>query len=140
MNIIEKSLAIALEAHTGQVDKASRPYILHPIRVMSKMNNEIEMSVAILHDVIEDSSLTLEMLKDKGISKEAIEALQHLTKKPNEPYDDFIERVMKNELAVKVKIEDIKDNMNMSRLKTITEKDIQRVHKYHRALRKLLRR
>ena len=138
MSIIEKSLAIALEAHTGQVDKANQPYILHPIRVMNKMNNEIEMSAAILHDVVEDSSLSFEQLQEKGISKEVVEILRHLTKSRKESYDEFIERVMKNKVAVKVKIEDIKDNMDINRLPNVTEVDLNRLQKYHRALKRLM--
>ena len=138
MSIIEKSLAIALEAHTGQVDKANQPYILHPIRVMNKMNNEIEMSAAILHDVVEDSSLSFEQLQEKGVSKEVVEILRHLTKPRKESYDEFIERVMKNKVAVKVKIEDIKDNMDINRLPNVTEVDLNRLQKYHRALKRLM--
>ncbi len=138
MSIIEKSLAIALDAHTGHVDKANQPYILHPIRVMNKMNNEIEMSVAILHDVVEDSSLSFEQLQAKGISKEVVEILRHLTKSRKESYDEFIERVMKNKVAVKVKIEDIKDNMDINRLPNVSEVDLNRLQKYHRALKRLM--
>ena len=138
MSLIEKSLKIALKAHTGQVDKANQPYILHPIRVMNEMNNEIEMSAAILHDVVEDSSLSFEQLQEKGISKEVVEILRHLTKSRKESYDEFIERVMKNKVAVKVKIEDIKDNMDINRLPNVSEVDLNRLQKYHRALKRLM--
>ena len=121
MNLIEKSLTIALQAHAGQVDKANQPYILHLIRVMTRMSNEVEMSAALLHDIVEDTSLTFDQLLEKGIPEEVIEILRHLTKSQTETYDEFIERVMKNKVAVKIKIEDIKDNMNINRLPNLSE-------------------
>jgi (p)ppGpp synthase/HD superfamily hydrolase len=138
MNLIEKSLTIALQAHAGQVDKANQPYILHLIRVMTRMSNEVEMSAALLHDIVEDTSLTFDQLLEKGIPEEVIEILRHLTKSQTETYDEFIERVMKNKVAVKIKIEDIKDNMNINRLPNLSEADLNRIKKYHRGLKKLM--
>jgi len=137
MDIIEKSLEIALKAYSGQRDKAGKTYILHPLRIMSKMDSEYEMSVALLHDVIEDSDYSREDLLAEGIPFEVVEAVQLLTKIDGETYEQFIERVIGNALAVKVKLADIEDNINVLRLESVGEKDLERVAKYHNAWKKL---
>ncbi len=137
MDLIEKSLSIALQAHSQQIDKAGNPYILHPLRIMEKMDTEEEMCVAILHDTIEDSPLTAESLLDAGIPSNIVEAVQVLTKTDGEDYQQFIQRVLKNELAVKVKKADIQDNLNVLRLDTLTDDDLERVRKYHKAWKRL---
>lgn len=134
MSNLEQAIAVATKAHTGQVDKAGQPYILHPLRLMFKFEAEIEMIVAVMHDVIEDSAFTQGDLKKLGFSDEVVEAIDCLSKRQGEAYDSFILRVSKNNLARKIKIEDIKDNLNLSRLKTISDKDLRRAAKYHRAL------
>jgi len=131
---LEQAIAVATKAHAGQVDKAGQPYILHPLRLMFKFEADIEKIVAVMHDVIEDSGLTQDDLKKLGFSDEVIEAIDCLSKKNGEGYDSFILRVSKNNLARKVKIEDIKDNLDLTRLNRITDKDLQRVEKYYRAL------
>ncbi|ABD82121.1 hypothetical protein [Saccharophagus degradans] len=134
MSNLEKAIAVATKAHAGQIDKAGQPYILHPLRLMFKFEAEIEMIVAVMHDVIEDSAFTQDDLKKLGFSNDVIEAIDCLSKRNGEDYNSFILRVSKNELAKKVKIEDIKDNLNLTRLKIITDKDLRRAEKYHRAL------
>jgi len=134
---IDKAIKIALEAHFGQVDKGGKPYILHPLRLMMKFQNETEMIVAVLHDVIEDSDYSIDDLKKTGFPNEVTDALECLTKKNQEKYDDFILRIISNSLAKKIKIEDIKDNLDFTRLTTIGEKDLVRITKYHRALKYL---
>ena len=133
MHILEKAINIALEAHRGQVDKAGKPYILHPLRLMNDLESEIEMISAVLHDVIEDSHLTAEDLKKEGIPDEAIEIIKCLTKRSNESYEDFIKRISMNKKAANVKIKDIKDNMNIARLDSVNQKDLDRLAKYHKA-------
>ncbi len=133
MNLIEKSLEIALEAYSGQYDKAGKIYILHPLRIMSKMKTEEEMSAALLHDVIEDSRITAEDLLKHGIPENIVEAVQYLTKKNGESYDAFIERVLLNKLATKIKKADIEDNINVLRLNSVNVKDLERIAKYHKA-------
>ncbi len=137
MSLIEKALAIALEAHKGQVDKAGKPYILHPLRLMTGLEDEIEMIAALLHDVIEDSDITAEDLKRAGIPEEVIEIIGYLTKQTGEDYDDFIERISNHRKASRVKIKDIEDNMDISRLETIGEVDLARLAKYHKAVKHL---
>lgn len=133
-NPIEAAVRIAIKAHSGQVDKAGQPYILHPLRLMLKMENETEMIAAALHDVLEDSDYTPEELLNEGIPYEAVECIRHLTRNTNETYENFIHRVTGNTHAVKVKIADLEDNMTISRLNRLTQKDLDRLMKYHKAL------
>lgn len=131
MSLIEKSLTIALRAHAGITDKAGQAYILHPIRIMAKMTTDIEMSAALLHDVIEDSDITAADLLVEGIPSEVVEAVLCLTKQLDEDYLDFVLRAKQNAIARKVKMADIEDNINVLRLAKLTEKDLARVAKYH---------
>jgi (p)ppGpp synthase/HD superfamily hydrolase len=137
MELIEKSLHIALRAYAGKTDKAGREYILHPLRVMAKMKNDLEMSAALLHDVIEDSDITAEQLLAEGIPAEVVEAIQYLSKNENENYQDFVARAKKNKIAAKVKIADIEDNIDVLRLSSLDENDLARIKKYHSAWRLL---
>ena len=137
MSTLEKAIELATKVHFGQKDKAGQPYILHPLRLMFKFETEVEMMVAVMHDVVEDGDLSLEFLKDQGFSSEVVEAIDSLTKRRDESYEIFISRVSKNKLAKKVKIEDIKDNMNLVRLRNVDDEDLRRVGKYHKALKVL---
>jgi len=135
---IDKALEIAVQAHIGQVDKAGKAYILHPLRLMNQFIDEDLMIISILHDVVEDSDFTLKDLVDTEFSPIIIDAVDCLTKRENEEYANFIERVLTNPLAIKVKIADIKDNLNISRLcQPLSEKDIDRLKKYQIALLRL---
>ena len=136
--ILDRAKAIATSAHEGQMDKAGKPYIEHPMRVMN-MGKTIEEKIAgVLHDVVEDSDWTFEMLEKEGIPKDVMDALRCVTKlSEDEDYDHFIERVKTNPLAVKVKLNDLKDNMDITRLGEVTEKDLGRLNKYIRAYRQL---
>ena len=136
--ILDRAKAIATSAHEGQVDKVGKPYIEHPMRVMN-MGKTVEEKIAgVLHDVVEDSDWTFEMLEKEGIPKDVMDALRCVTKlSEEEDYDHFIERVKTNPLAVKVKLNDLKDNMDITRLGEVTEKDLGRLNKYIRAYRQL---
>lgn len=131
--MLNKAIEIATCAHTGQVDKAGAPYILHPLRVMLTRDNEIERICAILHDVIEDTDITFADLRNEGFSEEVITVLDCLTKRDGEAYDDFIDRVLINETACRVKLADLCDNMDLSRIENPTEKDKERLEKYKKA-------
>lgn len=138
MSTLERAIQIATEAHKGQLDKSGRDYIGHPLRVMAMGKTEDEKIVGVLHDVIEDTDWTFEMLEAEGFSREVIEALRCVTKlAENENYDDFIERVRKNPLAVAVKINDLTDNMDIRRLPYLSDKDVKRLKKYLKAYKKL---
>ena len=136
--ILDRAKAIATSAHEGQVDKAGKPYIEHPMRVMN-MGKTVEEKIAgVLHDVVEDSDWTFEMLEKEGIPKDVMDALRCVTKlSEDEDYDHFIERVKTNPLALKVKLNDLKDNMDITRLGEVTEKNLGRLNKYIRAYRQL---
>ncbi|MTI96564.1 MAG: HD domain-containing protein [Firmicutes bacterium] len=131
--MLNKAISIAALAHAGQVDKGHSPYILHPLRVMLAMNTELERVCAVLHDVIEDSTVTLDDLRQEKFSEEVIETLSVLTKRQNEDYDAFIDRVLMNETACRVKLADIEDNMDLNRIPNPGEKDRARLKKYKAA-------
>ena len=135
--LLEKAISIALSAHCGKTDKGGNPYILHPLRIMLSMDTDEEKIVALLHDIVEDSPTTIKQLREEKFSNKIVAAVSLLTKKENQPYDDYILAIKKNPLATKIKLADLKDNMNTSRLKKITEKDKLRIKKY-RAAYKLL--
>lgn len=135
--MLDKAIKIAVEAHRGQVDKGGEPYILHPLRLMLKMATEDERICAVLHDVVEDSSITFEDLKTEGFSAAVIDALRCLTKEQKEEYGHFVERIMQNMLAAAVKLADLYDNMDLTRIKEPTKKDYERVEKYKAAAKQL---
>lgn len=137
MNIIDKSLEFAVKAHLGQQDKVGKAYILHPLRIMAKMETEEEMAVALLHDVIEDSDFQAGDLLSEGIPETVVDAVECLTKRKGEGYETYLERVMGNRLAVKIKKADIEDNLNILRLSTVTNRDLERIKRYHQAWWKL---
>nr|WP_228779073.1 GTP pyrophosphokinase [Methylobacter sp. BlB1] len=132
---MDTAISISSRAHAGQIDKAGQPYILHPLRVMFKFQSEHERIVAVLHDVIEDSEISLDDLKKLGFSTTIIEAIDCLTKRGGETYEEFISRVSLNDLAKKIKIEDIKDNMDLTRIDSVNDIDLARIKKYHQALK-----
>jgi (p)ppGpp synthase/HD superfamily hydrolase len=133
MATLEDAVSIAAQAHRGQKDKAGDPYFLHPLRMMLRMNSEAEMIAAVLHDVVEDSDWTLEQLRDKGFSEDVLQAVDCLTHRNGEPYEEFIRRAQQNPIARQVKIADLEDNMNIQRIHEITAKDLERLAKYHRS-------
>lgn len=135
--MLNKALMLSYMAHKDQVDKGGSPYYLHPIYVALNVNSEDEKIVALLHDIIEDTDITLDDLKSEGFSDEIINAVDAITHR-DESYEIYIQKVKTNAIATVVKIADIKHNMDTSRLKKITEKDIKRVEKYKKALAYLL--
>lgn len=132
-NLLELAIQIALEAHAGQKDKAGEPYIMHPLRVMMVMETDEERMVAVLHDAVEDSALTLDNLRKAGFSPKVIESVDSLTRRNDDTYEQFIEKI-KEPLARKVKIADLCDNLNVGRIPNPTEKDFERLEKYKKAL------
>ncbi len=138
MGAIDRAIALAHQAHAQQVDKAGKPYIDHPLRVMAKMATWQEKIVAVLHDAIEDSDLTLADLHSAGFPPEVVEAIAAITKNEGEDYETYLQRVMGNAIAIKVKIADMTDNMDMSRIPHPTDKDWQRLAKYQQILPQLI--
>lgn len=131
---IELAISIALEAHKGQKDKGGNPYILHPLAVMNRLETIEEKIVAVLHDVVEDTDVTLSQLRGYGFSEEIVEAVSLLTKSEEDSYEEFIEKTLENRISRSVKIADIKENMKIERIKQPTENDYKRLEKYRNAL------
>lgn len=132
MNYLDKAIQIASNVHSNQTDKAGKPYILHPLRVMFKMDTEPEMIVAVLHDIMEDcKGITAYYLEKEGFHEEIVNTLIILNKHNYINYKDYIYAVAKDPIARKVKLVDIEDNIDALRLKTIEDKDLQRIKKYH---------
>ena len=130
MATLERAIAIAAAAHAGQVDKAQAPYILHPLRVMLRMATDAERIVAVLHDVIEDSDVTLEQLGAEGFSPQTLSAIEALTKRPGESRLQAAARAALDPIARAVKLADNAENMDMSRIAHPTEKDVARLQEY----------
>ena len=134
---LERAIEIAVSAHKGVKDKGGNPYILHPLRVMLSLNSEEEKIVGVLHDVVEDAEdWTFEKLQDEGFSTQILEGLQSVTKtSEDENYDEFVQRAFANAIGRQVKIADIKDNLDVTRLDILTEKDVKRLQSYKKSLK-----
>ena len=132
--MLELALSIATKAHRGQFDKAGIDYIEHPIFVASQVDSEEEKAVALLHDVIEDSSVTAEELLNAGLPETVVTAVQILSKKKGQDYQTYLKTVKSNPLARVVKLADLKHNSDLLRLETITDKDLERLEKYKKAI------
>lgn len=135
MSYVEKALEIATKAHEGQYDKSGVPYIEHPKHVAEGVHGDIAKATAYLHDVIEDTDVTVDDLRREGIPEEVIEAVVVMTHGKHESYFDYIRRLRKCPIAREVKIADLKHNSDTSRVKRPTPRDIARTAKYKRALR-----
>lgn len=137
--MLARALEIAYQAHKGQKCAYGEEYILHPLRVMSGARTEEERIVAILHDVVEDTSVTLDDLSKEGFSENVIKAIDLLTHRDEDSYDEYLEKIAisGSTLAVTVKILDLIDNINPLRLPEIGDKEITRIRKYHKAYQRL---
>ena len=138
-DLLPVAIALAVEAHGGTIGKDGMPYILHPLRLMMKADGYAEQIVAVLHDAVEDTALTLQELADRGFPEEIVSAIEAVTKKPGEDYEAFIERIAADPLAARVKLLDLYDNVDLTRLAEVGETDLQRVAKYHRTIARLER-
>ena len=132
--LILRALEIARKAHIGQVDKAGAPYINHPIKVASMVDEPDEKMVAYLHDVVEDTDVSLEDLRKEGFDETVIVAIDCITHREGEPRDEYLERVKSNRLARVVKLADLKHNSDISRIPNPTEKDYARRDRYLREI------
>jgi (p)ppGpp synthase/HD superfamily hydrolase len=141
-SVVEKAIALALQAHAGQVDKVGAPYILHPLRVMAEMTRDVERIAAVLHDSVEDSDgrVTFDTIAAIGAPPEAIEAIRVLTRTDDgseAAYAAYIDKVAANPIARRVKLADLKDNLDTRRLPQVTERDAARLSKYLKTYAKL---
>lgn len=139
-DLLATAIAIARQCHAQQWDKAGQPYIDHPLRVMKAGQTLAEKIVGVLHDTVEDSELTLTELAEAGFPEEIVMAIEAITKRQHEPYDHYLDRVMANPIALRVKIADMTDNMDISRIAHPTDKDWARLNKYERILPRLQQR
>ena len=135
---LARAIEIATEAHSGQFDKGGKPYILHPLHLMGQLMFDTQLAtIAVLHDAVEDSHWTLNDLSASGFSPRVINALILLTHDKSFSYEMYIESICTNYDAIRVKRKDLEHNSDITRLKGITEKDLARVEKYHRAFMRL---
>jgi (p)ppGpp synthase/HD superfamily hydrolase len=135
MSSLERAIAIAAEAHAGQVDKAGAPYVLHPLRMMLAVATPQERIVAVLHDVCEDCpGWSFERLREEGFSPEIVAALDSVTKREGEAYPDFVRRAAANPIGRSVKLADLRDNCDLSRIASPTADDLRRIEKYREAI------
>ena len=139
MPTLEDAIILATDAHRGQKDRNDEPYIMHPLRVAAQLWGYDERMVAVLHDVVEDTEVTLDQLRHAGYPEHIVAAVDAISKKKdaNEPYSSYIRRVKANPLATRVKIADLRDNANLGRLPKVLASDLARLDRYNRALQYL---
>ena len=145
MSSLERAIALAATAHEGQTDKAGQPYVLHLLRVMmaqttgdmTKRASRPAMIAAVLHDIVEDTGYTFEDLREEGFSREVVTAVEHLTRQDGESYTEFAERAASHPVARVVKLADLEDNMDITRLPEVSDRDRKRLAKYHQAWSRL---
>ena len=137
-HMLDRALRLAVQVHSGHADRGGRPYLLHVLQVVCACKEDLDAAVlAALHDVVEDSTLTLKDLREQGFSQAVVEGVDALTRRDGEAYEDAIERVAKHPLARKVKIADLESNMDVRRLSQVTATDIGRLERYTKAWRRL---
>lgn len=134
-----KAMVLAFEKHKNQKDKSGLPYIHHPLHVAEGMDTEEGCIVALLHDVMEDTPTTMDDLREFGLSDSVLEALELLTHREEDDYTKYIHRIGENSLARSVKLRDLEHNMDLTRLKEITDRDLKRLEKYKQAYDYLVR-
>jgi (p)ppGpp synthase/HD superfamily hydrolase len=134
MTLLEKAIALALRAHGGQTDRYGQPYILHPLFLMQQMDTEAERIAAVLHDVVEDSDVTLDDLRAEGFPAEAVEAVRLMTHDKTETtYEAYVAALKPNPIARKVKLADLQHNMDIRRMDRVRPEDVDRLQRYRQA-------
>lgn len=137
MSTLEKAIEISAKAHSGQTDKSGSPYILHPLKVMMRVDGIEEKIAAVLHDIVEDTDITLSVLNEEGFSDAIVNAVDALTKRVGETRMDAAKRAAENPIALIVKLADNAENMDLSRIEKPTSRDYERQEEY-KAVRKYL--
>ena len=133
-DLTKKALKISFNAHKNQVDKSGMPYVFHPFHLAEQMDDEYSVCVALLHDVVEDTDITIEELIIEGFPKEVINAIELMTHSDSVPYLDYVKIIKNNPIARKVKLADLMHNSDLSRLDKIDDKVLERVAKYKKAI------
>jgi (p)ppGpp synthase/HD superfamily hydrolase len=128
------AMKLCFAVHKEQSDKSGLPYVFHPFHLAEQMTDEDSTVVALLHDVLEDSALTLQELRDMGFGERVIEAIALLTHDPAVPYMDYVAQLKPNALAKAVKLADLRHNSDMTRFEQITPRDVARAEKYRKAM------
>lgn len=131
---IDRAVQIAAQAHAGQKDKDGQPYVLHPLRVMQAVEGEAAKMAAVLHDVIEDTAVTADDLRQAGIDEATIAAVLCVTHNKDESYADYVVRCKGNEVARQVKLADLADNARLERALLRPDRfkdDLKRIHRYY---------
>lgn len=137
MSTLERAIALAATAHAGQTDKAGAPYILHVLRVMLRLDTPEERIAAALHDVVEDCGWTLDQLRAEGFPEISITAIDSVTRRESETYEEFVLRAKAHPVGRRVKLADLADNSDLSRLANVTDRDRARLEKYRLAIEAL---
>ena len=135
---LEEAIALAAQAHRGQVDKAGEPYILHLLRVMLRMRRPEQRIIAVLHDLVEDTRYTFDSLREMGYSDSIVSGIDAMTRRPTESYVEFVQRAGANDLARAVKLADLEDNLNLRRIPNPQPHDLERITRYVAARQYLL--
>ncbi len=130
---LEQAIKLVSIKHYGQKDKANKPYLFHLLYVMNNLDDLNAKIVGVLHDILEDTDITRNDLFNYGLSEEIVIAVEILTKPKNQKYMDYIENIKSNNIAKKVKLIDLKHNMDLTRLSKISDKDLKRTIKYFEA-------
>lgn len=133
-DLTKKAMKLAFEAHKEQVDKSGMPYIYHPIHLAEQMQDEATACVALLHDVVEDTELTLDDLEKEGFTEPILKALYLMTHDDAVPYMDYVKKIKDNPIAKAVKLADLKHNSDLSRLNNVDQKAVERAEKYKQAI------
>ena len=134
-DLTKKALRISFDAHKNQTDKSGMPYVYHPFHLAEQMDDEYTTCVALLHDVVEDSDLSLDDLIKEGFPKEVTDAISLMTHDESVPYLDYVAEIKKNPIARKVKLADLRHNSDLSRLNIVDDRALERVEKYQKAIR-----
>ena len=129
----KKAIIYMFEKHKDQKDKSNIPYVYHPLHVAENLPDEITTTVALLHDVVEDTDTTFEDLKNEGFPDVVVDTLRLLTHDPNVDYFEYIKKIGTNDIARKVKLRDLEHNMDIRRINNITQADLDRVEKYRKS-------
>ena len=133
-DMTKAALKLCFDAHKNQTDKSGMPYVFHPFHLAEEMKDEKTTTVALLHDVIEDTEYTLDDLKKMGFSEDVLDAILLMTHADGVPYMEYVSQIKKNPIARAVKLADLKHNSDMSRFDKITQRDIERAEKYKKAI------
>lgn len=136
-DMTKKAMCFCFEAHKNQQDKSGLPYVFHPFHLAEEMDDEISATVALLHDVIEDTDYTLEDLRRLGFPEDVLEALELMTHGDDTLYMDYVAKIRSNPIATKVKLADLRHNSDLTRLNTIDERALNRVKEYQEAIKLL---